>query len=257
MLLQTNNSTLSSSKSLISPGSSILSGSVSCLLSSAYFPPLDYFVAMVNTKQTYIEAQERYQKQSYRTRTHIYSSEGVYPLSVPVMRGGSSRDHRVPIKEIKIDYSENWIQQHQRAMIAAYMNSPYFEYYADDFFSILNKKETFLFDLNNSLLSLLIELITVNVKVEYTESYEQPSLLFPDGVSGYFHPSYSASPIVDLRSKIHPKYSGESLLSEMGMEKPYFQVFSRKQGFISNLSILDLLCNEGPNSISFLRKVKI
>jgi|SRR5574344_36535 hypothetical protein len=257
MSLQTNNSTLPCKKNLISPGQSILSGTVSCLLSSAYFPPLDYFTAIVNARETFIELRERYQKQSYRTRCHIYSADGVYPLRVPVLRGGISHDHRLPVSEIKIDYSENWVQQHKRAMVAAYMNSPYFEYYADDLFAVLDRREELLCNLNKALLSLFIELIGVNVKISYTKSYEQSSVLFPDGVSGYFTPSYSLSPVLDLRDRIHPKFHGTSISTEMGIEKPYFQVFSQKQGFIPNLSILDLLCNEGPNSISFLRKIRI
>lgn len=210
---------------------------------------------MTNAKETFIEREEIYQKQSYRTRCHIYSSEGIYPLRVPVLRGGSSHDHHISISKIKIDYSENWIQQHKRALIAAYMNSPYFEYYCDDLFNIIDSKEEYLFNLNSKLLTHIRELIGIDyLPISNTPIYEPPASGLGDDLSGYYiKSSYSDNPLLDLRMRIHPKFKGNSVQYCMNMEKPYFQVFSQKQGFIPNLSILDLLFNEGPNSISFLR----
>ncbi|MEF9987089.1 MAG: WbqC family protein [Bacteroidales bacterium] len=207
-----------------------------CLLSTAYFPPIEYFIAIANSNATLIELEETYQKQSYRTRCHINSGNGLLVLTVPVLR--DKGDHKIPIKEIKIDYSKPWILQHKRAIEAAYMSSPFFEYYVDDIFPILDKKEPSLFNLNSSIISAIISLIGLKNNISFTDNYIKTQ---NEG-------------ILDLREQIHPKYRGASLLQKMEIEKPYYQVFTNKQGFIPNLSILDLLFNEGPNSISFLKR---
>lgn len=207
-----------------------------CLLSTAYFPPIEYFIAIANSNATLIELEETYQKQSYRTRCHINSGNGLLVLTVPVLR--DKGDHKIPIKEIKIDYSKPWVLQHKRAIEAAYMSSPFFEYYVDDIFPILDKKEPSLFNLNSSIISAIISLIGLKNNISFTDNYIKTQ---NEG-------------ILDLREQIHPKYRGASLLQKMEIEKPYYQVFTNKQGFIPNLSILDLLFNEGPNSISFLKR---
>ncbi len=209
----------------------------SSLLSTAYLPPIEYFAAIANSNKITIEREEIYQKQSYRTRCHIYSGNGILVLNVPVLRSSES-GHKIPIKEIKIDYSKPWISQHKRGLEAAYKSSPFFEYYQDDIFSVIDKKETFLIDLNSKLTELFAELIGIDFNLIYTQSY---------------HTANDGNSILDLRDRIHPKNKQESILQELKIEKPYYQVFNSKQGFIPNLSIIDLLCNEGPNSISYLK----
>lgn len=201
------------------------------LLTTAYFPPVEYFFAIANSGKVLIEQNEMYQKQSYRSRCNIYTTSGADSLNIPILRDGT---HKVPIRDIKIDYTKSWLQQHERAIVSAYKSSPFFDYYRDDLFPILERKETFLFDLNQKLLTKLIELVGLKVDMSFTESYETA----PCGE--------------DFRLRIQPKYRGETLLKEYKKEKTYYQVFSNKLGFIPNLSILDLLSNEGPNAISFL-----
>lgn len=210
----------------------------SCLLSTAYFPPVEYFAALANSTAAFIEGEETYQKQSYRTRCHIHSGNGLLILTIPALREGG--EHKVPIRDVKIDYSKPWLIQHKRAIEAAYMSSPFFEYYVDDIFPILDAEPDSLFDLNTALLKKIMELIGLKNNLSFTDTYLQPQQAQDAG-------------ILDLRERIHPKWKGENLLRSMNIEKPYYQVFTNKQGFLSNLSILDLLCNEGPNSISFLK----
>ena len=201
------------------------------VLSTAYFPPVEYFFAIAQSETVLIEQHEYYQKQSYRTRCNILPAGGSESLSVHILKEGN---HSRPIRDIRLDYSDPWVVRHERAMAAAYNSSPFFEYYKDDFFDILESKPEFLFDLNLRLLEKSLELIGLKAEISLTESYLS---IYPDN---------------DFRERIHPKYKGESLMAEYKMEKPYFQVFSNKSGFIPNLSILDLLCAEGPNAISFL-----
>ncbi len=214
-----------------------------CLLATAYFPPVEYFAAMANVKRVIIEKCEMFQKQSYRTRCHIYSANGLLALTLPVKRNLSETDdanrptHKLLIDQARPDYSKPWVLQHKRAIEAAYMTTPFFEYYKDDIFAILDSGEPYLFDLNIRLIELFNELIGISTPIEYTSDWAE-----------------CAEPgCIDLRSAIHPKSEGPDLLERMQIKKPYYQVFSNKQGFISNLSVLDLLCNEGPNSISFLK----
>lgn len=203
-----------------------------CILTTAYFPPVEYFRAIARSGRALIEACENYQKQSYRSRCRIYSTGGVESLSVPVLRDGT---HKLPIRDIRIDYSEMWVLQHKRALEAAYNSSAFFEYYKDDIFEILDRRENFLFDLNLNLLELLLKMTGVKADIGFTEEY-MPE--YPEG---------------DFREVLQPKYKGGSpLLDAVKEEKTWFQVFSSGRDFIPGLSVIDLLCSEGPNSISFI-----
>ena len=190
----------------------------------------------------YIEACENYQKQSYRNRCRFYGAEGVQTLSFPIMHEGGT--HKQPISEIKVDYSTPWLQQHQKAIISAYRTSAYFEYYMDELFGIMDSRPERLFDLNMKLTRFFIEKTGLAVDLRLTEDFSRDGIqLASDG---------SRIICEDLRETIHPKRP-DSILKDYGLEKPYFQVFSPKHGFQNNLSIMDLLFNEGPDSILYLK----
>ena len=210
------------------------------LLSTAYFPPVSYFAAMAEEmgvtvpSVVYIEACENFQKQSYRNRCLFYGAEGVQTLSFPIVHEGGT--HKIPITEIKIDYKTPWVQQHERAITSAYRTSAFFEYYQDELFAILESRQERLFDLNMMLTRFFIEKTGILVDLRVTEDYRREHLF------------------TDLRETVHPKRQN-TILADLGLEKPYFQVFSPKYGFKSDLSIMDLLFNEGPDSILYLKKL--
>lgn len=181
----------------------------------------------------YIEACENYQKQSYRNRCRFYAADGVQALSFPIVHEGGT--HKLPISEIKVDYSTPWLQQHQRAIVSAYRTSAYFEYYQDELFAIMQSRPERLLDLNMELLRFFISKTGIAVDLRMTEDYTKD---FIDGD--------------DYREVIHPKRPN-GILSDLQLEKPYFQVFAQKYGFKSDLSIMDLLFNEGPDSIVYLK----
>ena len=183
----------------------------------------------------YIEACENFQKQSYRNRCRFYGADGVQTLSFPIKHEGGT--HKIPISEIKIDYKTPWVQQHERAIVSAYRTSAYFEYYQDELFAILENGYERLFDLNLALIRFFIEKTGIAVELRLTEDY----VADPEGVE-------------DLRETIHPKRPN-TILADLELEKPYFQVFSQKHGFQSDLSVMDLLFNEGPDSILYLKKL--
>ncbi len=193
----------------------------------------------------YVEACENYQKQSYRNRCRFYAADGVQALSFPVVHEGGT--HKLPISEIRVDYSTPWLLQHQRAIVSAYRTSAYFEYYQDELFAIMDSRPEKLFDLNMELLRFFIEKTGLAVDLRVTSAFSaEGRLVADDGI-----------PVCcdDLREAIHPKRPN-SILSGLGLEKPYFQVFSRKYGFKSDLSIMDLLFNEGPDSILYLKSLE-
>ena len=225
-------------------------------------PPVSYFAAMaeemdglrkrrdgdssleLSPSVVYIEACENYQKQSYRNRCRFYAADGVQALSYPIIHEGGT--HKLPISEIRIDWSTPWLQQHERAIVSAYRTSAYFEYYQDELFAILESRPDRLIDLNMALTRFFIEKTGLAVDLRTTEDYSRSGIqTLPDGTS---------IECTDLRETIHPKRP-DTILKDMKLEKPYFQVFARKHGFQSDLSIMDLLFNEGPDSIVFLKGI--
>jgi hypothetical protein len=232
------------------------------LLSTAYFPPVSYFAAIakemgglsnrhdggssleLSPSVIYIEACENYQKQSYRNRCRFYGAEGVQTLSFPIVHKGGT--HKLPITEIEVDYSTPWLQQHQRAIVSAYRTSAYFEYYMDELFAIMDSRPEKLFDLNMKLIRFFIEKTGIAAELRLTQDFSRDGkLIAEDG---------NMIACEDLRETIHPKRP-DTILHDYGLDKPYFQVFSPKHGFQSNLSIMDLLFNEGPDSIIYLKSL--
>lgn len=207
------------------------------VLATAYLPPVEYFFAIAHSRHVLIEQHEAYQKQSWRNRCRILSAAGPENLSIPVVK--EERLSR-PVRDIRIDYSEPWLQRHVRAFAAAYNHSAFYDYYADDLLPILESRPVFLFDLNLALLEKMLALLGLDVPISLTGSY-----VGDYGGSGN---------VLDGRERIQPKYKGKSLLAEYNCEQAYYQVFVNQQSaFIPNLSILDLLSAEGPAACDFLR----
>ena len=236
------------------------------VLTAAYFPPVEYFYAIVHSDRVLIEQHENYQKQSWRSRCRILSASGPEDLSIPVVK--EERRSR-PIRDIRIDYGEPWLQHHVRALSTAYNASAFYDYYAGDLVPILESKPVFLFDLDMALLEKLLELLDIHVPVSLTDSFVAP-LRSDNPLPSQKKCScngLSPAPLRDFdgRERIQPKYKGESLLAEYGCEQAYYQVFVNQDPFrpaaglapashfIPNLSILDLLSAEGPDAGRFLR----
>ncbi len=218
------------------------------LLNTAYFPPIGYFALMakeftlspdrVNPSIVYIEACENYQKQSYRNRCRYYAGDGVQTLSFPIVHTDGSHNN-IPIREVRVDYTTDWVTRHKRAIESAYRMSAYFDYYADELFDILDSHPDTLFSLNMQITGFFIGKAGLAVDLRETDTF------CPYGSDMYGD---------DFREKIHPKRP-DTILHDMNLEKPYFQVFSGKYGFIPNLSVMDLLFNEGPDSILYLKNL--
>ena len=205
--------------------------SKSILLSTAYFPPISWVATLLRSGLAHIEAQETYAKQSYRNRCYIYGPNGMQSLIVPVSKpsGNKSKTGDVLIApEIK------WKKLHWRAIETAYNTSPFFLFYRDQIDEVLFASHFHLITFNHDIIKLLVELLGIRVSMVTTSVFEKE----PDE-------------LYDLRNRIHPK---KTFLHNTSFPA-YTQVFSSKYGFIPDLSIIDLLFNEGPASIDYLNKI--
>ena len=208
----------------------------SVLLSSAYLAPIQYYTKLISYPDVSIEFCESYVKQSYRNRTVILAANGPLQLTLPVVDGPRAKG---PIRDQLLSYDYPWQQIHWRGISSAYNNSPFFEYYADDLAPYFQKKRwTYLIDFNFEIQQTVLNAIGFNAPIKYTEQYI-PSGEVPETLD-------------DFRYVIHPK-TQRQIEDKHFFPVPYIQVFHEKWGFVANLSILDLLFNEGPESISYLR----
>ena len=213
------------------------------LLTTAYFPPVAWFALLardmtlspdrVSPSTVFLEACENYQKQSYRNRCYILAGDGVQMLQVPVVHAES-----MGITQVRVDYSTPWLVRTKRSLDAAYYTSAYYEYYRDELFERMEERPALLWDWNLSLIRFLLEKTGVACHLLSTSSFIAPAAAGPD----------------DFRTVIHPKRP-DSVLSSLGLERPYFQVFADRFGFTPDLSALDLLFNEGPDSLLWLKKL--
>lgn len=197
------------------------------LLQPTYFPNIAAFVAMVNADTVCFELSDNYQKQTYRNRCSIYAANGRLDLNIPVRH---SHKNRQLSKDIKMVDSENWQTQHLKSLHSAYSRSPFYEFYIDELEPLFLKPTEFLMDFNFECLERIFDCIQVPFKYDTTTDFTaQPENLL------------DARALSNARQEIPQDFES------------YTQVFSERHGFIPNLSILDLLFNEGPNTVNYLR----
>jgi hypothetical protein len=201
------------------------------ILHPAFFAPIIQYVALASGKSLLFETQDNFQKQTYRNRCYIYGANGKQLLSVPVAH--SHGGGRQKTKEVRIDNSFRWQINMFRSLEASYRSSPFFEFYEDDIRPVFEKKHEFLLDLNQASIEVINECLGLDVECAFTDTYE----LEGSEKEGYAN---------DFRYLVNAKSK-----RVFAME-PYTQVFENKYGFLENLSVLDLLFNEGTNALQYL-----
>lgn len=202
------------------------------LLSSAYLAPVQYYAHLYATEHITEDRGEHYQKQTYRNRCYIATPTGMQPLTLPVVRNGATH---TATRDIRLSDHGNWQHLHWTALVSAYDNSPYFEYYADDFRPLYEQKYDFLVDFNEVLEQTVLQLLSLDKTIAISNEY------------------VDATPEMhDLRNLISPKASAQA--DPAFIAQPYYQVFEQRTGFLPNLSIVDLLFNMGPESRMILKR---
>lgn len=202
------------------------------LIHPTYFPSISHFVAMVQADVITFEMEDNFQKQTNRNRTYIYSPNGIQLLNIPVKH---SKERHQKTKDIKIETDFDWQKQHFKSMEAAYRSSPFFEYFEDDIRPLFEKKHTYLMDLNFETLSIVSKCL--RMKIAYNTTTE------------YFH-EVDSKAVMDFRQLANGKKDDSQFES-------YTQVFEEKKGFLNNLSVLDVLFNEGKYALDYLKNQKL
>ena len=206
-------------------------GGASVLLSSTYFGPIQWYQKL-HRMPCIIEQHDHFVKQTYRNRCVIATANGTQTLTVPIERYDGTK---CPMRDIRISDHGNWRHLHWNALVSAYGETPFFEFYADDLRPFFEKHHTFLFDLNLDIMHTMCQLLDVRPQVTLSEQY----IVLPS----------EDDAVVDFREAIRPKHP---LPDADFNPTPYYQVRAQRHGFLPNLSILDLLFNEGPEGIFYL-----
>ena len=220
------------------------------LLSTTYFGPVQWYQKLYRYDEVEIEQWESFQKQTYRNRCLIATTQGVQALTVPIERSNPSTVNT--IKDIRISDHGNWRHLHWNALVSAYGESPFFEYYQDDIRPFFEKRWAYLFDYNEAIREKMCELLDIEAKVSFSLEFKVYSLEMNTLVAEKSTINYKLSTInkiKDFREAINPKHPQPDPDFD---PKPYYQVYQQKHGFLPNLSVLDLLFNMGPEGIFYL-----
>jgi hypothetical protein len=202
------------------------------LLLPTYFPSISHFVVMAQSEKIVFEMEDNFQKQTNRNRTYIYSPNGIQLLNIPVKH---SKQIHQKTKDVKIETDFDWQKQHFKSLEAGYRSSPFFEYFEDEIRPVFEKKYTFLVDLNFEAMNIVSKCLRMKFEYETTTEYFR---------------EVDSNTILDFRNLADGKKDDSQF-------ETYTQVFEEKYGFLNNLSILDLLFNEGRYALDYLKNQKL
>lgn len=203
------------------------------LLHPSYFGPISQYITIAKAKEVYFENCDNYQKQTYRNRANIYGANGLLTLNLPILH--THKGIKQLYKEVKIEHQFNSLQIHWKSLESAYRTSPYFEFYEDELAPLFEGTPKYLLDFNYKCMEFVLDGLQLDLNASKTKEYVKE----PEN-------------IVDYRFLSNPKDKNAATNLT-----PYIQVFENKHGFIPNLCVLDLLFNQGPNSLNYLEQQSI
>lgn len=198
------------------------------IIHPTYFPNIFSFKTIINSTNILFEVNDYYVKQTLRNRTSIHAANGKLNLSVPVKFSSTKKEK---YKDIRICYDSNWQKIHLKSIESAYKNSPFYDFFEDYFINFYNKKEKFLVDLNFSSIRLIFEILEKELNCSFTNEYLEKYV-----------------DLTDYRTLLTNKNFNEKVNF-----KNYTQVFQEKNGFIENLSSIDLIFNKGLDFEDFIK----
>ena len=200
------------------------------LLSTTYFGPVQWYQKVNRYDAAIVDSDEAFLKQTYRNRCIIATANGPQALTVPVEQGSKEG-----IDKVRISDHGNWRHIHWNALCSAYGESPFFDFYADDVRPFFEQRWEFLCDYNMAIAQKMCELLQIKTPVSSSSV----------GISDLS----SQHDLTDFRSLIRPKHAQPD---DAFKPRPYWQVFAQKNGFLPNLSVLDLLFNMGNEAVLYL-----
>ncbi|WP_027395648.1 WbqC family protein [Aquimarina latercula] len=204
------------------------------LLHPMYFGSISQYAVIAQSDSIIFENEDNYQKQTYRSRNYIYGANGKLLLTIPIKHTGDKQNNKQLYKDVKIENEFKWQLLHWKSIESAYRTSPFFEYYEDEMIHLFEKRKNFLLDFNYECMEVIQDCLQLDISYTKTLTYQK-----------------EVETVIDLRTLVNAKKEKQYELSS------YIQVFSNKYGFISNLSILDLLFNEGTNALTYLEEQQI
>ncbi|GIM53704.1 WbqC family protein [Capnocytophaga cynodegmi] len=199
----------------------------SVLIHPTYFPSIAQF-HLILKYPCVLEVSDNYQKQTLRNRAYIYGANGKQALNLPIKHVGGETGRQL-FKDVRVENHFPWQRLHWKSLETAYRTSPFFEYYEDDLLPLFEKKYTFLLDVNMDTIQTLLACLQTDINFDKTKSYEA-----------------EPKQVKDFRFLTSAKKEFPLQMEE------YHQIFSDKHGFLLNLSVLDLLFHEGPNTEDYL-----
>lgn len=196
-----------------------------------YLPCIQYFVYLCSFEKILIDPDDVYLKQTYRNRCRINGANNIENLIIPIKKASNKK---LLTRNVEIDYNQKWLNKHIRAIRSAYGKAPFFEYYEEEIIEIYNKKSTHLLELNKELLTKCLEILDLNLKIEFSKK----------------ETSYEINSVLDAKNEVNPKnpITKNSIFNSVN----YFQVFG--SNFVNNLSIIDLIFCEGPHARQIVEK---
>ncbi|MFG6686448.1 WbqC family protein [Mariniflexile sp. HNIBRBA6329] len=201
------------------------------ILHPTYFPNIAHFVAIANADHVMFEVDDNFLKQTYRNRSYIYSANGKLALNIPVVH---TQKNRQKYRDVRIFNETKWQDLHWKSLLSAYRTSPFFEYYEDELQPLFNIKADYILDYNLKCYEVICECLQLDIQTSKSKIYQKEIANATD-----------FRPLVNAKKEQPQQFD------------TYTQVFSDKHGFIPNLSILDLLFNEGPNALNYLESQTI
>lgn len=201
------------------------------IIHPTYFPNVAHFVALTKANEIMFEVDDNFLKQTYRNRTYIYGANGKLALNIPVIH---TQKNRQKYRDVKIFNETKWQELHWKSLLSAYSTSPFFEFYKDELQPLFKMNTEYILDFNLKCFEIICDCLQLDLKISKSEDYQK-----------------TIENTSDYRYLVNAKKETEQSFDN------YTQVFNEKHGFIPNLSILDLLFNEGPNAINYLESQTI
>lgn len=183
---------------------------------TAYFAPIAYYREYIQANSPLIEVKEHFVKQTIRTRCELLGPNGKQLLSIPVER---INGNKTAVEDLKI-VEDGWRKIHWKTIETAYSSSAYFDYYGMEIKELLELKSERLIDFNEAIHQRVLNWLDIELPTQFTSEYQ-----------------------------LHPESDFRNVLFDTSSEfvhENYYQVFRQKKECLQNLSILDLILNEGP-----------